>query len=81
MDNGGKVISLRTQADMVELWSDIQQAKNCRIWYDGLKFDTDVDATVKDSRSQVTGFKREAPESAKKDSKAKDLRRKTENRR
>jgi len=62
MDNGGKVISLRTQADiMVELWSDIQQDKNCRIWYDGLKFDTDVNATVKDSRSQVTGSKREAP--------------------
>ena len=85
MDNGGKVISLRTQAAiMVELWSDIQRGKNCQIWFDGLKFDTDVNATVKDSRRQVTGSKREAPESAKKDSKAskkKGSMQKTENRR
>ena len=70
MDNRGKVISLRTQADMVELWSGIQRGKNCQIWCDGLKFDTDVDTTVKDSSRQVTRSKREAPESTKKDSKA-----------
>ena len=30
IDSGGKVISLRTQTDMMEMWSDIQQGKVVR---------------------------------------------------
>jgi len=54
IDNGGKVISLRTQADVLELWADIKQGKSCQIWCDGLNVNDDG----KDSRA---GAKRGSP--------------------
>jgi len=37
VESGGKIISMRTQADLLELWSNVQQGKNCQIWCDGLR--------------------------------------------
>jgi len=35
IENSGEVISLRTQADLAELWSDVIQGNIHQIWCDG----------------------------------------------
>ena len=72
IDNGGKVISLRTQADVLELWAEIK-CKSCQIWCDRLKVNNN---DGKDSRA---GAKRGSPK--KNQTKRKCLIRKTEDRR
>ena len=35
--SGGNVISIRSQADLQEVWADIQVGKKAVLWCDGLK--------------------------------------------
>ena len=60
VENGGKVISMRTQADLSELWSNVQQGKNCQVWCDGLRGDDSVNSTKRAKRKNPdtsTSFK------------------------
>jgi len=59
IENGGGVISLRTQADLSELWSDIIQGKVRQIWCDGLK----VAVSEPSASKQLAGIKRKITKS------------------
>ena len=37
IDFGNRVVSIRTQADLMELWLYVCQGKNCVLWCGGLK--------------------------------------------